>query len=715
MDIKIPLLLASLLCGTGYATTSHAARTCPAPGNEVPGDTVISRNRTAERDTVAADLEEVVVKSRSIVRKGNLIEMYPTRRDRRFAAGGMDVLSNMHLPEIETDPLGGGARTSDGEPIAMFIDYQPASAQQLRDLRPQDIQRIDFVRSPDDPRFNGARVVANFIMRKYEYGGYTKLDGTQYVPAYSGDYGLYSKFSVKRMTYDVSAGTSYHRHGDNSGSEEHSSYSLRSGVLERDARTESYRSRGIRPRVSARAVYSAPGISVANLVGFNFSRTRPQDYRGSVTFSDIFESQGNSRTASRYSRSAVWNGNLYKQLGGGMSLNVTGSFDWGENSDNSVYTLSGTSPVANDISEDILNANGGLTLSRQLGRHALDIYAHGGWRRNRLHYRTSQGGDVYYREGYGQAGAQLGLRYDGIMVTPSFRLALSSENVDGTVRTRLLPKAYVPFYFQVTNPSSLSGSFEFAMGGPDASQISPVLVRQNEIDAVRGNDDLGNYTFYNGRLGYSYYFGPWLSARLEAGFNYEGNILVPVYTAEYPEGSTPLMVRDVTNDGSRSTTSLNMSLSGNYLDNRLTLRMTGTVSYFAQRGYRHRDEWAPSFWVMSSYYLGDFRINGYFAPNTKSFSQWGDYESSLFWYIGASYSYRDLYVDLKASNPFRKSYVESRTMIDSGDYTMRKTSYSPAYHQSLWLTLSYSFGYGKKIDRRDEVGRMEGSQSIILK
>lgn len=120
-----------------------------------------------------------MIEADRIILKGDTIRLFPSRRDKRFAAGGVDVLANMNIPDISVDPRTHAVTTSGGEGVAMFIDFQPASSQQLRDIRPQDIERIDIIRSPQDPRFRNARVAANYILKKYLYGGYSKADGSQ--------------------------------------------------------------------------------------------------------------------------------------------------------------------------------------------------------------------------------------------------------------------------------------------------------------------------------------------------------------------------------------------------------------------------------------------------------------------------------------------------------------------------------------------------------
>ena len=68
--------------------------------------------------------------------------------------------------------------------------------------------KVEYLEHPTDSRFMGAESVINFVMKKYEFGGYTKLSAGEYLLiGYQGDESLYSKFSYKRMTYDLYAGS----------------------------------------------------------------------------------------------------------------------------------------------------------------------------------------------------------------------------------------------------------------------------------------------------------------------------------------------------------------------------------------------------------------------------------------------------------------------------------------------------------------------------
>lgn len=675
-------------------------------------DLVADADSTARRVEM---LDEVIVKSRHVVRNGNTTMLFPTNRDRRFAAGGIDVLSNMNIPEISVNPLDKSITAYGGEPVSLFVDFQPVSTDQMRNIRPQDIERIDIIRSPEDPRFQNSRVVANYIMKKYEYGGYTKLTASQAFPTTKGNYEVYSKLSYKRMTYDVTAGTNYSYSGNSSGEEDYSVFRFPSEIIERQSVSLSNQKRSLSPSISVRAKYNATNLSITNTAGFNYTRLNPSDNRNLVTFSDIFPTTESNRNASIINKGAAWNGNCWFRMPDKSSIYFNGGFNWTENRDLSTYILGEFSPIVNNIYERLFAANGGLNYSRRIGRHSISVGLGGGWSSNRLDYLSSDITDVYYREGYGQIGVSADLSFERFMVSPSVTLSISSERLNDDIATKWLPKAFVPFNIQLSQVSVINGSLEYAKGATSASYRSPVAVRQNEIEVLRGNENLDDYDMYNAHVGYSHYFGSWLNMYLDARFNMEDNVVVPVYSAETSETGLPLMVTDITNNGSVSNTSIALTLAGEYFDRKLALAVEGSLSYFTQRGNLRRDEINPNFYVNATYYLGAFRINGYYSLRHRDCTAWYDLTTSAYYYISGSWSWRDLFVDVRFSNPFRRSYVSQISEFSSKEYDNRHIYKTPSFHQAVTLTLSYSFGYGKKVDHRNELRKLNDGASIILK
>jgi hypothetical protein len=66
-------------------------------------------------------------------------------------------------------------------------------------------------------------------------------------------------------------------------------------------------------------------------------------------------------------------------------------------------------------------------------------------------------------------------------------------------------------------------------------------------------------------------------------------------------------------------------------------------------------------------------------------------------------------------NFLRTSWESSRQTLTSEYYTFDRKEFSTAQHWRITLAVSYTFGYGKKVDHHDEVSGSGTVGSAILK
>ena len=193
-----------------------------ASATTLVADTTASKKSENVLENKAQDLQEIVVEgdlSSANVRGATYI---PTARQKRVAQSAGDLLLRMAVPQVNVDPLSMAISSATGSNLQLFIDYIPARPEDLAGLKTTDVVKVEYLEHPTDSRFMGAESVINFVMKKYEFGGYTKLSANEYLLiGYQGDESLYSKFSYKRMTYDLYAGVANYRkfHGGSSQSE----------------------------------------------------------------------------------------------------------------------------------------------------------------------------------------------------------------------------------------------------------------------------------------------------------------------------------------------------------------------------------------------------------------------------------------------------------------------------------------------------------------
>ena len=80
-----------------------------------------------------------------------------------------------------------------GGSVTLYIDGMKADEREMRQLRPEDVERVLYMDAPSG-RYAGDNVALNFIMKKRTSGGYVALDAMQCIGYTNGDYNLAAKY-----------------------------------------------------------------------------------------------------------------------------------------------------------------------------------------------------------------------------------------------------------------------------------------------------------------------------------------------------------------------------------------------------------------------------------------------------------------------------------------------------------------------------------------
>ena len=169
---------------------------------------IIAKNVTS--DTIPTqELHEILIEAANQDVSPSVSTYYPGIKQKNSANSAITLLGLMAIPQLDVDMGASSVKTLSGQSVAIFIDFNESTPQDLDGIKTQDVKRVEVYDFPADPRFKGAHHVVNLIMQKYEYGGYTKIAGEKQVGVNKTDASVYSKLSYKSMIYDLYADESY--------------------------------------------------------------------------------------------------------------------------------------------------------------------------------------------------------------------------------------------------------------------------------------------------------------------------------------------------------------------------------------------------------------------------------------------------------------------------------------------------------------------------
>lgn len=322
--------------------------------------TIVAMAQNESPDSVKTqELDEVVVEARTqrVIDRG--VAYTPTKRIKKTATDATRLLELMNIPQLNITPGTMSVKTYAGKDVAIFIDFNETTDEDLQGLRPEDVLHVEVLQYPEDPRFGGQANVINFVMRKYEWGGYTKLTvkGTT-LNIDRGDGILYSKFVNKNWTFDANA-TGSITHNDN-----YNSYNIETfrdisvGDRHVDAVTRTsqsganYLQQSNSQSATFRAAYETKDIEIIHSVSFNRMATPLERDLSSVNYSqDIFSASSSLSRESAQTITPRLRGYYYFAMPKNNTLIASWKFAYGSTRRNSTYQLGSLAPIINNNKE----------------------------------------------------------------------------------------------------------------------------------------------------------------------------------------------------------------------------------------------------------------------------------------------------------------------------------------------------------------------------
>ena len=329
--------------------------------------------QTEAQDSIKTkELGEVVVEAQMQRTSATVSSYIPTSKQKNSSQTATDLLNRMAIPQLSPG-MGNSVKTNTGKAVNIYIDYLPASEQDLSGMRMADVKKLEYYDYPKDPRFQGSAHVINFIMQKYEYGGYLKASANEFFISNSGQLNLYSKFQYKKMTYDLGVG-GYYRNGSHDYNNTVETYRLPQSdgsikQFERYSITDDAESRRRYFWPTFKALYRTDKISMSNSIGATFDNFPKENTSGSVYFSPAdFPQTDFTNEANHRQNYVTYNGYWHFILPHGNTLNFAPYYSYAHSKQYRRYSEGQSSEFINNAFDNTHKASGNLRFQHDFGK-----------------------------------------------------------------------------------------------------------------------------------------------------------------------------------------------------------------------------------------------------------------------------------------------------------------------------------------------------------
>lgn len=677
-----------------------------------------AQNEEATDSIKTQELEEVVVEGRN-QRLGAEVSTYiPTSKQRNASQTAADLLNRMAIPQIK---ISANDDITDlaGKSVDVFIDFLPASKEDLQGMRMQDVKKVEYYDFPSDPRFQGKAHVVNFVMQKYEYGGYVKAFGWENT-SNAGQASLYGKLQYKRMTFDVAAGYFY-LNQNHTGGDVYETFRLPQSdgsvkVFERN----SIQGKGkwIKNQYwpTFKALYSSDKITIQNVIGASFDHSPRNNSVGYIEYipaitERVDYSQNSSNRINSVSYSGYWNFILNDK----NTINFSPRYAYSHTNSGSLYTEIGSGDFYNAAKDNSHQFRGNLTYTHSFGK----------WGSLNAMFQTiiTSNSTSYY----GTANTSDNART--YRVGPGVQYSLSKGKVYGMVgfgyhwdRQKYLDykedsaAPWIDFSLQYApnDRHSIRGEFHHMKSIPSSSYRSSAIIQSNPLMSYTGNPNLISYGSYDVGLDYSFIPNNIFSLSVFASTWIVDNR----YVYDYMPMETGILRTIKQPGGGYSQWTYGAYASLRLFDRKLqlTAQLTGRSVHNGEP--YNLDKTNINYAFQAIYYLGNWNFSGlYYSPQGHPdgcmVGTW--MKTKSYYRIAAGWSNSSWNLQLQFANFARWNWRSDKSIMHSRYYDRIEQTYSINDHAIARLSVTYTFGFGKKIKRGDEASQQSGVNSGILK
>lgn len=668
--------------------------------------------------TRTQELDEIVVEARN-QRLGAKVSTYiPTSKQKNASQTAAELLNRMAIPQIK---ISANDDITDlaGKSIDVFIDFLPASKEDMQGMRMQDVKKVEYYDFPADPRFLGKAHVVNFVMQKYEYGGYIKAHGWENT-SNAGQISVYGKLQYKRMTFDL-AGGYFYLNQKHTGGDTYETFRLPQPdgtveVFERNSIQSHGKLRTNQYWPTFKALYSSDKITIQNVIGASFDHYPDNNSSGFVEYlpavsarTDYSEISSNRTNSLSYS--GFWNFILNDK----NSINFSPRYAWSHTATSSLYNEGKGAGFYNSAKDNSHQFSGNLTYNHSFGNWgSLNAMVQTIITSNRTAYygtATTNDNAQTYRIG---PGVQYSLSKGKFYGMAGFGYHWDRQEYVDYKDDSAAPWIDFSLQYSPNDRHSVRGEFHHMKSIPSSSYRSAAVIHSNPLMSYTGNPNLVSYGSYDAGLNYSFIPNNTFSLSAFAS----AWIVDNRYVYDYEPTATGILRTIKQPGGGYSQWTYGAYATLRLLDRKLQLTAQVTARSVHNGEPYNLDKTHANFALQAIYYHDNWNFSGlYYSPQgIPDGCMVGTWMTTKSYYrLAAGWSNPTWNVQLQLANFARWNWRSDKTSMHSRYYDRIEQTYSINDHALARVSVTYTFGFGKKIEQGNEASQQAGVDSGILK
>lgn len=660
-------------------------------------------------------LDEVIVEGSSQYITDEKSVFIPSKRDKRIAAGGASLLNVMAIPSLKVDIQSDDVRTVSGDDVSLFIDFVPATTNEIKNLRTMDVERVDVYDSPKDPRFGGARHAVNYILVKYEYGGYITMQAhPSFLADNFGDYSLGSRISYKKMTYSLD-GVFAHSRIKHEGFNSISYYNFPElGTIEKKAETVSSLSKFISGFVTFKATYTSDKSTLTNSISFSGTQ-RPSNYSHIQTSFNpaIYETATDINDVNNSVWGTNWAGNYFLSLPRDFRIVIKPAASYARYNNENHYTA-GKNKIVNNTVDDAWSYSLNASIQKPLKQHTLALTLNITDNGNSTKYSGTSSSSIHFNDFKGSGKIEAYLNFDKLNIQGNLNLMYSRQSIGSVNKSEAMPGYFFFANYRFNSRHSARISSYAQMQNVSLGQQSPNLIFSNQIDAVQGNPNLKPWLHTNVQIAYQWLMSNQFSMFAFGGFNRDNHLSVCTYTPKIFENGIPYMIRSYENYGYNSGVDYGISASLRLFDNSLTLQATVNGLTYNFDSYQKYKGTSIGYNCNATYSINNFYVMANYNAPYKRITGAEEVKIPQSYTVIAGWNNGNLNLQVSLDNIFSSSWKYSKNKMESKNFSQYQTTYDFKAHRFISLVVRYSFSFGKRINMSDQGPSISQPGSAIL-